>query len=125
MDATYHPTLDRPEDQLRFALGDTNMDAPLLPDVTYTARLAAHDGDVDQASVDVARALVNRFAHEPTRLELADGAGTVSWGDRLGGWNALIRAHETSTGTTTGSGTGGVGLAFAVAGPTRARNSAR
>lgn len=94
-DATYNPALSTPLDRLRFALGDTDVTVPLLPDATYAAVLEAQGNDERAAVVALARSLLAREAQNPTRQTAADGQ-SVEFGTRLAGWQALLTADATA-----------------------------
>lgn len=101
--ASYDPTLADPISRLRFALGDANVLAPLLPDVTYTAVLEAQGGDEQAAAVALARSLISREAQAPTRIVAPDGQ-SAEFGKRLAGWQALIDTAPSSAGGSTAGG---------------------
>ena len=94
-EATYNPALTTSLDRLRFALGDTDVAQPLLPDATYAAVLEAQGNDETAAVVALARSLVAREAQNPTRVVAADGQ-TTEFGTRLAGWQALLAADATA-----------------------------
>jgi len=117
---TYNPLLASPLDRLRFALGDTDITAALLPDQTYLAVFGQVDNeDEQQAQLILARGLIAWAANQPTRVEVAGEGGTVSWGDRLVGWRAIVDRLAPRYDLPVGGGVGGV--AMLLAGPTRAR----
>ena len=84
--ATYDPTLASARDRLRFALGDTNVAAPLEADTTYDAAIAWH-GEAGALRA-MAEGLASRFAQKPDRI--SDGDFSVSWGERVKAWRALV-----------------------------------
>lgn len=102
--STYDPSLADPISRMRFALGDTSSSAPLLPDATYTAVLAAQGADEQAAVVALARSLIAREAQAPTRIVAPDGQ-SAEFGKRLAGWQALIADAPSSAG---GAQTGGL-----------------
>jgi len=93
--ATYDPTLATARDRLRFALGDTNVAAPLEADTTYDAAIAWH-GETG-AMRAMAEGLASRFAQKPDRI--SDGDFSVSWGERVKAWRALAAGDGAATGS--------------------------
>lgn len=99
--ATYRAALPTARDRLRFAVGDTNVAAALLVDVTYDAILAGVNNDERLATVVVCDALISRYAQEPTRAEIT-GVESAEWRDRLSAWKGLaarLRAEATQEAT--------------------------
>lgn len=94
MAATYDPSLFGPIDRLRFAVGDTNVAAALLPDETYESLLLGNTNDEQRAIVAAASALLVRYAQEPDRVDL-DGVGSAQWSKRLAGWGEIVRNGRT------------------------------
>ena len=98
MSATFDPALTTARDRMRFDLGDTNVSAtkaagadPLqipVDDAVYDGVLARRGGDERLSTIDMADALVNRYAQEPSKADLPSGEA-AEWANRLGGWRAL------------------------------------
>lgn len=85
MAATYDNTLPTAKDRMRFALGDTNVAAPLEQDETYAAALAQNGEKLGQAVM--AEALAARYAQRPDSLS-SDG-DSITWRERVKTWLAL------------------------------------
>lgn len=100
MAATFDPALTDALDRLRFRLGDTDTTNALLPDETITALLTLHSDDEDLAALALARGLIQRYAQEPTSVSV-DGM-SVSWGERVESWRALVADLVLVTGTQPG-----------------------
>lgn len=98
MTATFDPTLTTTRDRLRFQLGDTDISAPLLEDVTYDAALALYP-DWRSAGVDLATALASRFAQEPDSIAIS-GEITLSWRARVQNWTRLAALWAAELGTS-------------------------
>jgi hypothetical protein len=86
---SFNPTLASALDRVRFAVGDTNTTAELLPDDTYNALLAGTSGDETRATVQAADYLVVRYAQEPDKLDLDGGKTAAEWNERIGAWRRL------------------------------------
>lgn len=87
MVATFNAALSSQRDRLRFALGDTDTEAPLLPDETYDAALE-QQGSYPLAGALLAEALAARYAQEPDSVAIS-GELTVSWRVRVQTWLGL------------------------------------
>ncbi len=90
----YSPSLDTAADRIRFAVQDTDDAAPLLPEQTYVALLALHNGVEARATIAAAEALIVRVARDPDTVDVA-GAVKVAWSDRLGSWRQLAARLRT------------------------------
>jgi hypothetical protein len=88
MSFTFDPSLGDAISRIRFDLGETAEPA-FVEDETITAMLAAST-DEREATIKLASALIVRVSQEPDKVDLAEGEGTVTWGARLRGWQALI-----------------------------------
>jgi hypothetical protein len=94
---TFDPLLGSIRDQLRFALGDTDMDVPLLEDETYDASLAMYPAeDWRSAGADIAQHLISRFAQEPDSVSIP-GEVSVSWKSRIQAWTNLLASWRGSS----------------------------
>jgi hypothetical protein len=126
MAATFSPALATARDRMRFDLGDTNVGAvkaagadPLaLPvdDAVYDGALARRGGSERQALIDLAEALIAKYAQLETKASV-EGVESAEWGNRLTAWRALatrLRGELASEAPTTpGRGS------FSVTRPTR------
>lgn len=99
--ATYHEALDRPLDRLRYLLGDFDVAAPLLPDVTYAAVLAQQFGDERLAVIQLAGGLVTKYAQVATSTSI--GGISVSFATRITGWRDLITRLTAEIAAATGA----------------------
>lgn len=116
MPATFNPALPTVQDRLRFRLGDTNMDAPLLQDESYQGMLAYHGQSEVKALKSLAEALIARVAQDPDKADLGGGVG-FEWRARLRTWREI--ADEAAALIA------GVGApAFAVSAPVRGERTA-
>lgn len=82
----YDPSLADNVSLLRFRVGDTNDDAPLLPDATYLALLASNGQRMDKAELAIVQALIVKYAQQPDTVTIPTIGTTVSWRDRLNDW---------------------------------------
>lgn len=111
--ATYDPTQPADLDRMRDALGDTDVSAPVFPDVTYLAKLTEHGGAWRLAAAAMARSLA---AQANAKLQALSVAGDVAltWGDRAKRWLdialALEQAHVASLPPVDGAGTVGFAM---------------
>jgi hypothetical protein len=95
---TFDPALLTPRDRLRFDLGDTDVsavkpagaDVLALPvdDSVYAGVLARRGNDERQATIDLADALIAKYAQMETKASV-DGVESAEWGNRLAAWRAL------------------------------------
>lgn len=113
MSFTFDPSLGEAVSRIRLDLGDT-VEPAFLEDETITAMLAASPTEAD-ATIKLASALIVRFAQEPDKVDLADGEGTVTWGARLRGWQALIGRIQSEKAEAVRAAAGG----FRILRPTR------
>ena len=100
---SYNPALPTARDRLRWALGDTDAEEPLMDDVTYNAVLTANGQDEALSKISIAAALVAQYSREPDRVRKDDGT-EVSWKDRLAGWRAIANSTITSPASASGGG---------------------
>lgn len=89
MPATYDTSLATVRDRMRLALGDTDMDVPLLSDEEYDGMYAHQGMSEPKTLIALARALIVRFAQQPTEVDI-DGGVAVKWAERLAAWRELI-----------------------------------
>ncbi len=94
--ATYLETLARPLDRLRFQLGDTNTEAAMLPDDTYTATLAAYGNSEVKAAAVLAAALLAQ--PRPSRVSLHGGAVSVEFTSLETRWREIVATARTTSG---------------------------
>lgn len=126
MAATFDPAMLTPKDRMRFDLGDTDVNAakatgadPLqLPvdDAVYAGALARRGNDEAKATLDLAEALIAKYAQMETKAAV-EGVESAEWGNRLTAWRTLatrLRA-EIAAAAPTVAGRG----SFSVARPTR------
>lgn len=106
MPATFDPQLTKVRDRLRFLIGDTDLAAPLLDDVTYDAALALYP-DWRSAGADLAAGLASRYAQEPDSIAIS-GEITLSWRNRVQRWTQLA-ATWTALVAADGSGLQSIG----------------
>lgn len=126
MTTTFDPALTSAKDRMRFDLGDTNVgvvkaagaDPLQLPvdDAVYAGVLARRGGDERLATVDLADALINKYAQMETKASV-EGVESAEWTNRLVGWRALTTRlrGELASEAPTVAGRG----SFSVARPTR------
>jgi hypothetical protein len=96
--ATFNPAQTSARDRMRFDLGDTNVgvvkaagaDPLALPvdDAVYDGVLARRGGNERQATIDLAEALIAKYAQLETKA-LVEGVVSAEWANRLVGWRAL------------------------------------
>jgi hypothetical protein len=82
--------------RLRFRIGDTDTDAPLLQDEEITYVLADTSGE-DAALVELARSLLTRYGAQPKSVRLPDGT-SADFSDRVTIWSDLIARLDTGAG---------------------------
>jgi hypothetical protein len=92
---TFDPALATARDRLRFDLGDTHVgatkaagaDVLALPvdDAVYAGALARRGGDEDLAYIDLADALIAKYAQMETKASV-DGVESAEWANRLAAW---------------------------------------
>jgi hypothetical protein len=100
MSATFDPALLTARDRMRFDLGDTNVgatkaagaDALALPvdDAVYAGVLARRGGDERLACIDLAEALIAKYAQAETKASV-DGVESAEWANRLVAWRTLAQ----------------------------------
>lgn len=93
MTTTYHPEQDRVLDRLRFVLGDTALDSPLVtPDETYAAVIVRFTMnsvfDERSATLALADGMIARLSLEATQTS-QDGVQSATYANRLSGLQAL------------------------------------
>jgi hypothetical protein len=123
--ATFSPSMQTAKDRMRFKLGDTNVnvekaataDAMALPvdDDVYLGLLAYHGEDERQATIELAEALVSKYAQQETEAAV-EGQESAKWGNLLAGWRGVatrLRAEIAAEETRRRAG-------FSVLRPTRA-----
>lgn len=81
--------------RVRFRIGDTDTDAPLLQDEEITYLLTGNGEDA--TVVEVARALLTRYGAQPKSVRLPDGT-SADFSDRVTIWNDLIARLDTGAG---------------------------
>lgn len=91
MSFTFEITLAKPKDRLRFRLGDTDADNPLLEDETIEAVLALQNDDENAALRALAHTLIAKVAAMPTREKIGDTE--TQWADRLAVWRSIANAY--------------------------------
>lgn len=126
MTTTFDPALTSAKDRMRFDLGDTNVgvvkaagaDPLQLPvdDAVYAGVLARRGGSERLASIDLAEALIAKYAQMETKASV-EGVESAEWANRLVGWRALTTRlrGELAAEAPTVAGRG----SFSVARPTR------
>jgi hypothetical protein len=126
MAATFDPALLTSRDRMRFDLGDTNVGAvkpagadPLaLPadDAVYAGVLARRGNDERLATLDLADALIAKYAQLETKASV-DGVESAEWANRLAAWREGVarRRAKVAAAAPTVPGRG----SFSVARPTR------
>lgn len=87
--ATYHEAQDRALDRLRYLLGDYDMNAPLLPDLTYLAILAQQFSDERLTAIQIGDGLLAKYALMPTSMSNSTGE-SIAWANRLKYWSSLV-----------------------------------
>ena len=101
----YDPSLSTATDRVRFAVQDADDAAPLLPEATYTALIAIHNGVEKRATIAAAEALLARFAQRPDEVAV-EGAVRVKYASRLAVWRTLaegLRVELEATGAAGGT----------------------
>lgn len=91
--ATFNPALLTDLDRMRDALGDTDVTAPMFPDVTYDARLVEMGQAWRLAAAAMARSLASQANAKVQSFSEGDGV-SVSWGDRARRWLDIAAALE-------------------------------
>lgn len=89
----YDPSLSTDRDWMRNRLGDTDDAAPIVPDATYDAYLAAADDNWRLAAAALARSLASTAINRPNSLNGAN-IGSISWGDRAAQWLKIAAELE-------------------------------
>lgn len=90
MSFSYNFNLPTAKDRLRFQLGDTDEDDPLLPDETIT-KVLSDNSDNETVSLRVlAGALVAQYSRKPNRQKI--GGTEEEWTGRLDHWRTLLSA---------------------------------
>lgn len=98
MAVSYNDSEDRPLDEVRGLLGDTEVSNAFFSDEAITAALDKF-GSVDAATVALALRMRTRLAGKPVRMS-AHGI-TVDYSSRIAGLDHLIaRLDETAVGNT-------------------------
>ena len=87
MAATFDPTLATLKDHIRLALGDTNVNTPLLDDQTINAKLAAFS--YCEALAQCAEALISQFGQRPSEYGESGGV-RITWGERISAWRKIV-----------------------------------
>ena len=100
MATTFEPSLATARDRLRFDLGDTNVgvvkpagaDPLQLPadDAVYDGVLARRGNDERRATLDLAEALIAKYAQLETKAAV-EGVESAEWGNRLAAWRELAK----------------------------------
>ena len=101
----YDPSLATATDRVRFSVQDVDDAAPLLPEATYTALIAIHNGVEKRATIAAAEALLARFAQQPDEVAV-EGAVRVKYASRLAVWRTLaegLRVELEATGKISGA----------------------
>lgn len=99
MIATYNDLLPSDKDRVRFRLGDTDMDAPLLSDAAIEQAVTT-EGGVAQAAAFLASGLVAQYGRQPVKIT-ADGV-TFDYTILLKTWQTLAASTTSSVGTAGG-----------------------
>ena len=99
MIATYDDGLPTPKDQVRFRLGDTDMDAPLLSDYAIEQAVFT-EGSALAAASFLASGLVAQYGRQPVKIS-ADGV-TFDYTILLKTWQTLAASTTSSVGTAGG-----------------------
>ncbi len=84
----YNPALSLVRDRVRFRLGDTDVDSPLLSDEEIAAVLTLKGSIEDDACLYLAKGLLARYGREPVRVT-QDGQ-TLDFGARIDVWKELV-----------------------------------
>jgi hypothetical protein len=82
--------------RLRFRIGDTDVDAPLLQDEEIEWAIDETSGE-DAALVYLARTLLTRYGAQPKSVRLPDGT-SADFSDRVTIWSDLIARLDTGAG---------------------------
>lgn len=92
-DATFNPALPTDLDRMRDILGDVDLDNPMAPDVTYSARLQAASGNWKLAAAAMARSFASRAINNISSFS-ATGDMSISWNNRARDWLLLAEQLE-------------------------------
>lgn len=91
---TYAEGMATTKDVVREAIGDTNAAAPLRSDERISAtivRFASASRPIDSTVAFLVSGLANEYRTRPSSFSESGGV-SVSWADRVRGWDALVRS---------------------------------
>lgn len=98
--ATYDPALPTKKDHIRFALGDTDVTAPMMGDDAILAKLSLFS--YPEALAQCAEALISLFGQQPDSFSESGGV-SFKWGARLESWKLIVESARTGNIATPGA----------------------